>query len=76
MLYHEAERWRATVAASALKAGVEERRVRMAELHARELFSAVGKALLAAGLNEEQAERFRHELAAELRRTEPASLAG
>lgn len=57
-LYHEAERWRATVAASALKAGVEERRVRMAEADASKVLGAQVAALVAMGLSE-RLEEFR-----------------
>ena len=55
------------IAVAAIKAGVEERRVRMAEADARELFSAVMLALEAAGLNTIQADTFRRALAERLR---------
>jgi hypothetical protein len=67
-MYHEAERWRAAVAASALKAGVEERRLRMAEGAARDLFDALMKGMAAAQLTEEQVEVIRRVIAEQLRR--------
>jgi hypothetical protein len=50
VLYHEAEKWAANVAVAALRAGVEERRVRMAERDAAQVFGAVGETLSAMGL--------------------------
>src|SRR6185437_14432077 len=47
VLYHEAEKWRATVAASALKAGVEERRLQLDQARAAEVFRCVAEALKA-----------------------------
>lgn len=52
MLYHEAERWLATVAEKCLRAGVEERRVRLAERDAAQLLGAQVKALQAMGLGD------------------------
>ena len=49
-LYHEAEKWVATVAASALRAGVEERRIRMAERDSAQIIQAQIYALTAMGL--------------------------
>lgn len=58
VLYHEAERWRARVAADALKAGVEERRVRMAEADAARILGAQVAALIAIGVGD-RLEEFR-----------------
>ncbi len=74
-LYHEAERWRAQVSTAALRAGVEERRLRLAQNDSRMLFSGVVKAIEAAKLTTDQAEVFRRALAEYLRGLEPASLA-
>jgi hypothetical protein len=74
-LYHDAERWRAQVDLAALKAGVEERRLRLAQSDSRALFSSVIAAIEAAKLTTDQAEVFRRALADSLRGLEPASLA-
>lgn len=58
VLYHEAERWRAQVASIALKAGVEERRVRLAEADAVKVFGAQVATLVAMGLGD-RLEEFR-----------------
>ena len=50
LLYHEAEKWAANVAASALRAGVEERRVRMAERDSAQIIQAQVAALTSLGL--------------------------
>jgi hypothetical protein len=71
-LYHEAERWRATVAASALRAGVEERRLRLVENDSRFLFDGVLKALSAANVTEAQGEVFRNVLAEHIRGIQPS----
>jgi hypothetical protein len=52
ILYHEAERWAANVAVSALRAGVDERRLQMAERDAADVFRAVSDALIRMGLSE------------------------
>lgn len=65
---YNAERDRlANIAALALRAGVDERRVRLAEADADRVFSAVNGALAAAGLTPTQQEAFRLALAAALR---------
>lgn len=51
----------------ALRAGVEERRVRLVEADAARMFTAIAAALNAAGLNPAQQEAFRVNLAAQLR---------
>src|SRR5665213_338637 len=50
LLYHEAEKWVANVAGAALRAGVEERRVRMAERDSAQIIQAQVDALTAMGL--------------------------
>ena len=67
LLYNEERAMLRVIAVAAIKAGVEERRVRMAEADARELFAAVAGALEAAGLDTLQANMFRRELAERLR---------
>jgi hypothetical protein len=67
VLYNEERDRLRVISVAALKAGVEERRVRMAEADARELFAAVAGALEAAGLDTTQANIFRRELAERLR---------
>jgi hypothetical protein len=62
--------------AEALKAGVEERRVRLAETSARDLLAAVGRALTAAAVSPEQGEAFRRALISDLRGAQPAAAAG
>lgn len=65
---YDAERDRlAQYSALALKAGVDERRVRVAEVQTSRLFEAVTTALDAAGLNPQQQEAFRVALAGNLR---------
>lgn len=65
---YDAERDRlAQLTATALKLGLDERRVRLAEADARRLFTAVSAALHRAALTGEQQEAFRAALAAELR---------
>lgn len=59
--------------ATALSAGIEERRIRLAEDTANTFFTAVSKAVAAAGLNPEQMEKLTRALAKELR-TDPAVL--
>lgn len=67
---YDAERDRLTnCSALAVRNGIEERRVRMAEATGGRLFDAVSAALNAAGLTPEQQEAFRRALAAELRRS-------
>lgn len=57
----------------ALKAGVEERRVRLAESDAREFFDGIGEAIKAAELTPEQTEVFRATLIARFRGSSPGS---
>lgn len=74
ILYHEAERWAANVAVSALRAGVEERRVRMAERDAAQIIQAQVAALMALGLGD-RLDEFRSQFLAALEgdtRTTPA----
>ena len=59
VLYHEAEKWVANVAASALRAGVEERRLRMAERDSAQIIQAQVAALTALGLGD-RLDDFRH----------------
>ena len=67
LLYNDERDRLKNISVAAIKAGVEERRVRMAEADARELFSAVTFALEAAGLDSIQSNSFRRELAERLR---------
>lgn len=62
----------ARYAALALKAGIEERRVQVAEAQAERLFGAVATALASAQLTVEQQEAFRRALAEQLRQLPPA----
>lgn len=76
VLYHEAEKWAANVAVSALRAGVEERRVRMAERDATQIIQAQVDALIAMGLGD-RLDDFRAEfLAAIDRRAGSAASSG
>ena len=64
-LYHEAERWVANVSASALRAGVEERRVRMAERDSAQIIQAQIDTLTAMGLHD-RLDEFRVQFVAAL----------
>lgn len=75
VLYNEERDRLSSYCQAALKAGIDERRIRLAESTARELFEGVGKAMKKANLTPEQAEVFRVELAAHLRAAESPSLA-
>jgi hypothetical protein len=66
VLYNEERKHLVDVAAAALKAGVEERRVRMAETDATQIFGAMAKALAAMGLGD-RLDEFRTGFAAALR---------
>ncbi|HET6866297.1 MAG TPA: hypothetical protein VFH80_10250 [Solirubrobacteraceae bacterium] len=72
-LYNEERRHLADVAAAALRAGVEERRVRMAENDAAQILGAQVSALVAMGLGD-RLEEFRRAFVAALRPAEPARL--
>lgn len=60
----------------ALKAGVEERRVRLAEADAREFFAGIAEAITAAALTPEQTEIFRATLIARFNQFRGAGHAG
>jgi hypothetical protein len=62
----ERDRWRDCCVA-ALKAGVDERRLRLEETETQALFQAQARACVAAGLTPEQVATFRSAFAAELR---------
>lgn len=66
-LYHQAEERSVVIATAALKAGVEERRLRMEETETQVLFAAQARACVAAGLTPEQVATFRSTFAAALR---------
>lgn len=74
VLYNQERDRHVDYCATAMKLGIEQRRLRLQESHARALFAAVAKAVNAAQLTEEQGEVFRRELAAAIR-SEPARLA-
>jgi hypothetical protein len=71
-LYNEERKRRREAAEGALKAGVEERRIRIAEADAERIMDAQMKALMAMGLTD-RLEEFRATFAANLR-DEPAHL--
>jgi hypothetical protein len=75
-LYNEERDKLVSYAQAALRANVEERRVRLDEMEARRLMAGAVKAIQATGLTPEQAEVFRREFAKALRAQEPAALAG
>lgn len=72
-LLHQAELQVANISAAALRAGVEERRVRMAERDATAVFGAINAALAACGLGE-YADVFRAAFQGELGRSVRAAL--
>lgn len=72
-LYNEERKHLADVATAALRAGVEERRVRMAEDDAARILGAQVKALVAMGLSN-RLEEFRRAFVDALRPAEPARL--
>lgn len=72
VLYNEERDRLSSYCQAALKAGIEERRVQLAERDAKELFAGIGKAITKAKLTPEQSEVFRVELAAHLRSLQPA----
>ena len=78
VLYNQERDRLVAYAKEALAAGVEERRIRLAESDARTLFAGVGKAMAAANLTPEQIETFRSVLAQSLRESTPvpSGLAG
>lgn len=65
VLYHEAETRSVQIAAAAIRANVDERRVRLAERDAGMIFAAVAAALKSMGLAD-RFEEFRHAFAAAL----------
>jgi hypothetical protein len=71
-LYNDERKHLANVAASALKAGVEERRVRIAETDAQRIFDAQVQALQAIGMGD-KLDQFRRAFGDALR-GEPAAL--
>lgn len=72
-LYNEERKHLVNVAAAALRAGVEERRVRMAEADATQILGAQVKALVAMGLSD-RLEEFRVAFVNALRPDEPVGL--
>ena len=66
VLYHQAEERLANVSQAALRAGVEERRVRLAERDATAIFAAIQSTLTALGMGDEDIQRFRGLFTAEL----------
>ena len=68
VLYHQAEDRLANVSQAALRAGVEERRVRLAERDATAIFAAIQVALGALGVSDADVQRFRALFSAELDR--------
>ena len=68
VLYHQAEDRLANVSQAALRAGVEERRVRLAERDATAIFAAIQVALSALGVSDADVQRFRALFSAELDR--------
>lgn len=76
VLYNEERDRLAAFAQAALKAGVEERRVRLAEADAQKLMAGVVVGLQRAKVSTEQAEEFRRGFAEYLRQHELAGVAG
>lgn len=72
-LYNDERKHLADVAAAALRAGVEERRVRMAEHDAAQILGAQVQALVAMGLGD-RLEEFRRAFVIALRPAEPTAL--
>lgn len=61
---------------TALEAGIEERRIRLAEDTSETFFNALAKAVMAAGLSPEMREQLNMALADELRRTNAIEVSG
>lgn len=76
VLYNEERDRLAAFAQAALKAGVEERRIRLAEADAQKLMAGVVVGLQRAKVSPEQAEEFRRGFAEYLRQHELAGVAG
>ena len=72
ILYHDAEKWVANVSSAALRAGVEERRVRMAERDSAQIIQAQVDTLIAMGL-ESRLDEFRVAFVASLDRVASAN---
>lgn len=70
-LYSEERDRLVRYAKAALDAGVEERRVRLAEAEAADLFAGIGQAIRAAAMTAQQAEVFQRSLADSLRARQP-----
>lgn len=68
VLYHQAEDRLAQVSQAALRAGVEERKVRLAERDAQTIFAAIQSALSQIGMNDSDMSRFRNIFASELQK--------
>ena len=70
VLYHQAEDRLAQVSQAALRAGVEERKVRLAELDAQTIFTAIQSSLAQLGMNDSDMSRFRNIFAVELQKSQ------
>ena len=68
VLYHQAEDRLAQVSQAALRAGVEERKVRLAERDAQTIFAAIQSALTQIGMTDSDMSRFRNLFASELQK--------
>ena len=75
LLYHEAEKWAANVAVAALRAGVEERRVRLVEQDSAQIIQAQIAALTALGLDD-RLDDFRIQFLAALDNPAPSAVGG
>ena len=70
VLYHQAEDRLAQVSQAALRAGVEERKVRLAERDAQTIFTAIQSSLAQLGMNDSDMSRFRNIFAVELQKSQ------